>query len=700
MDLITQNLDLATGDPERKRADISRYFNATWDLYEELFETLDSDGTFFERPQSLRHPIIFYFGHTATFYVNKLVLAGELDGRLDPRLESLFAIGVDEMSWDDLNEEHYDWPAVDDTRRYRRRVRAAVQAVIDGAELTLPVAQDSVMWLVMMGIEHERIHLETSSVLIRQLPLEHVRPSERFPVCPDAGPAPVNVQLPVAGGRVELGKPRDYPLYGWDNEYGRATMEVPAFTASTYLVSNGEYLDFVEAGGYADDTWWDDEGRAWKAYHRAAVPEFWRGAPGAYRLRLMTDEIPLPLNWPVEVCCLEAQAFCRWKSAQTGEFVRLPDEAEYRRLLDVTGLDREHVFAPVAANWNLEQYASPMPVDRFAHGEFFDVRGNVWQWNQTPIYAFEGFEVHPCYDDFSVPTFDNRHNLIKGGSWISTGNEIGLHARYAFRRHFYQHAGFRTVVSDKPVKTAFDLYETDELVSQYCEFHYGEPCFGVPNFPKALVARALQAVTGKSTGRALDIGCSVGRAAFELAQVFDHVDALDFSARFIQVGTQLQLTGRIRYERQEEGELVSFQERTREALGLLGEFRNLRFMQQDATNLKPEFRGYDLVLAANLIDRLGDPARFLRDVPDRMNAGGVLLIASPYTWLESFTQKEKWLGGVRRDGEPVTTLAGLHAALDAHFTLMAPPENVPFVLRETARKYQHTLSEMTLWVKR
>jgi 5-histidylcysteine sulfoxide synthase/putative 4-mercaptohistidine N1-methyltranferase len=700
MDLITHDLDLASGDSDSKRAEIRHYFNATWELYERLFETLASDAVFFERPQPLRHPLIFYFGHTAAFYVNKLVLAKQLDARIDPRLESLFAIGVDEMSWDDLNEEHYDWPAVDEVRDYRRRVREAVNAVIDAAQFTLPVAQDSVMWLVMMGIEHERIHLETSSVLIRQLPLEQVQPSGLFAVCPDAGPAPSNEQVPVAEGRVELGKERNHPLYGWDNEYGRAAFEVPAFSASKYLVSNGEYLAFMEAGGYAGDAWWDEEGLAWKTYHGAVMPEFWRGGPGAYSLRLMTGEIPLPLNWPVEVCCLEAQAFCRWKSAQSGQSVRLPDEAEYRRLLQAAGLEREHVFSPVAANWNLEHFASPVPVDRFAHGEFFDVVGNVWQWNETPIYAFEGFEVHPFYDDFSVPTFDNRHNLIKGGSWISTGNEIALHSRYAFRRHFYQHAGFRYVVSDKPVKTQFDLYETDELVAQYCEFHYGDPCFGVPNFPKAMAELALRAMAGRPTGRALDIGCSVGRAAFELARVFDRVDALDFSARFIRTGVQLQRTGRIRYERTEEGELVTFQERTLDELGLTGPFDNIRFLQQDATNLKPEFCGYDLVLAANLIDRLHDPARFLRDLPARMNPGAVLLIASPCTWLESFTRKDKWLGGFRRDGEPVTTLDGLHAALDEHFTPVQEPEEVPFVLRETARKHQHTLSEVTLWIKK
>jgi len=699
-DLITHNIDLASGRAEAKRAEIKQYFNATWQLYEQLFTTLAADEVYYERPQPLRHPLIFYFGHTAAFYVNKLLLAKLLDARLNPRLESLFAIGVDEMSWDDLNDAHYDWPTVDETRAYRHAVRKTVNALIDELEFSMPIAQDSPMWIILMGIEHERIHLETSSVLIRQLPLEQVKPSALFPVCSEVGAAPANEMVPVAGGTVQLGKAKSHRLYGWDNEYGSAVLEVPSFLASKYLVSNAEYLAFVEAGGYAQDQWWNEEGIGWRNYHHASRPEFWRGEPGAYRLRLMTGEIPLPLNWPAEVCYLEAKAFCNWKSAQSGASVRMPDEAEYRRLLAVAGVDVEHHESPIAANWNLEHYASPVPVDTFAHGGFFDLVGNVWQWNETPIYAFDGFEVHPIYDDFSVPTFDNRHNLIKGGSWISTGNEIALNSRYAFRRHFYQHAGFRYVVSDKPVKTEFDLYETDELVTQYCEFHYGDSCLGVANFPQAVARLALHAMEGRPKGRALDIGCSVGRTAFELANDFGQVDALDFSARFIQVGAQLQRTGRIRYARTEEGGLVTFQERTLEALGLRGDYANIHFMQQDATNMKPQYSGYDLVVAANLIDRLNDPARFLRELPGRMNSGAVLLIVSPYTWLETFTRKEKWLGGFKRDGEPVTTLDGLHAELDAHFSLAGAPASLPFVIRETARKHQHTIAEATIWIRK
>ncbi len=700
MEFITRNMDLASGDAESKRAEIKRYYNATWELYERLFDTLISDDVFYERPQPLRHPLIFYFGHTAVFFVNKLLLDKQIAERINPRFESLFAIGVDEMSWDDLDEKRYDWPTVDEVRAYRNQVNAAVNGLIDRMEFATPIGWDSPMWPVVMGIEHERIHLETSSVLIRQLDLKLVESSPLFPACPDVGPAPANEWVDVPDGDVDLGKSRGHRLYGWDNEYGAASFAVPAFRAAKYLVSNAEFLEFVEDGGYRADQWWREEGLAWRNYHAAVAPEFWRGGPGAYRLRLMTSEIPLPLNWPAEVCYLEAKAFCEWKSAKSGLAVRMPDEAEYRRLLEVAGLDVEHHESPIAANWNLERFASSVPVDTFAHGEFFDLVGNVWQWNETPIYPFDGFEVHPLYDDFTAPTFDNRHNLIKGGSWISTGNEIALHSRYAFRRHFYQHAGFRHVVSDKPVKTDFDVYETDELVSQYCEFHYGDDCFGVPNFPKAIAEQALRAAKGRAKGKALDIGCSVGRAAFELAGEYDHVDALDFSARFVQVGARMRGAGRLRYERKEEGELVTFHERTLEQLGLSGDYSNINFMQQDATNMKPAFAGYDLVVAANLIDRLSDPARFLREIPNRMNPGGVLLIASPYTWLAEFTKREKWLGGFKRDGEPVTTLDGLHAELDENFAMIGEPIKVPFAIRETANKHQHTLSEVTLWIRK
>ena len=696
--LFTRTPRLQGDDPEAKRREIMAHFLATFDRYESLFQVLTSDEACYRKPISLRHPLIFYYGHTATFFINKLVLAGLLEQRIEPRFESMFAIGVDEMSWDDLDESNYDWPSVEAVRAYRVRVRETVAGLIERLPLTLPIGWESPWWPILMGIEHERIHLETSSVLIRQHRLDYVRTHPDWTPCREAGEPPPNALLPVPAGTVRLGQDQaegDY--YGWDNEYGRHEAEVPAFAASRMLVSNREFLAFVEAGGYQRDDWWQPEGLGWRQFSGARHPTFWIPDGDGWRLRLMLEEVPMPWNWPVEVNYHEAKAFCQWKAAETGQAVRLPTEDEWYRLYDLAGLAELAPDRPADANLHLDHWASSCPVDRFAHGEFFDVRGNVWQWTETPIYPFAGFRVHPLYDDFTTPTFDERHNLFKGGSWISAGNESLRASRYAFRRHFFQHAGFRYVVGEAPGLPPASHYESDGLLCQYAEFHYGAEHFGVPNFPKALADLALRCLDGRPLRRALDLGCAVGRATFELARHCPDVTGIDFSARFIGLGVQLAEQGVLRYTLVDEGELMSWREVWLKDLGLDGLGARVSFLQGDACNLKPHLTGYDLILAANLIDRLYSPARFLSTVHERVNPGGLLMIASPYTWLTEHTPREEWVGGFKRDGENVTTLDGLKAVLAPHFRLVEGPQEVPFVIRETRRKFQHTLSEVTVW---
>ena len=150
------------------------YFHDSFTLYESIFECLASDEAFFLRANPLRQPLIFYYGHPAVFFINKLNVANLIHERIDPQLESTLAIGVDEMSWDDLNDQHYDWPTPDEVKVYRDQTREIVDRFIRECDFSLPIDWKSPMWIVLMGIEHERIHLETSSVLIRELPLEMV----------------------------------------------------------------------------------------------------------------------------------------------------------------------------------------------------------------------------------------------------------------------------------------------------------------------------------------------------------------------------------------------------------------------------------------------------------------------------------------------------------------------------------------------
>lgn len=699
--LKTRTVVLSGTDPEAKRLEILDYFHKTFSLYESLFECLNGDEAFYARANTLRHPLIFYYGHTAVFFINKLNVAGLIKERIDPRLESLCAIGVDEMSWDDLNEKNYDWPTPAEIKAYRDKTRAIVDRFIRECQIDLPIGWNDPLWIVMMGIEHERIHLETSAVLIRELKLKYVRQHPVWgAICRKSGVAPANELLPVTGGMVTLGKSRDNPLYGWDNEYGQKAEDIKTFKASKYLVSNSEYLGFIEDGGYKTRRYWTEEGWAWVTFKRAAHPVYWVNDGEIYKYRTMLQVIDMPWDWPVDVNYLEAKAFCNWKSEKTGKHIRMPTEAEWYKLRELADTDQPYWNA-APGNINLEHYKSSCPVNEFSTaGGFFDIIGNVWQWTETPIDAFEGFEVHPAYDDFSTPTFDGKHNIFKGGCWISTGNYAIKDSRYAFRRHFFQNAGLRYVEGEEIKLPEPNIYETDNIVSQYIEFHYGDEYFGVSNFPAVCAKACLEYMKGRRTDRAFDIGCATGRASFELARAFDHVDALDFSARLIQAPVNLQKTGAQRYVIQDEGELVSYKEARLDRLGLDTSADRVSFMQGDACNLAVKFTNYDLVFAGNLIDRLYDPARFLTMIHERIRSGGLLVLTSPYTWLEEFTERAKWLGGFKAaTGESHTTLDSLKEALGTHFVLL-DTRDIPFVIRETRRKFQHTISEMTVWEKK
>lgn len=699
----TRTVRLSGSSSDAKRAELLAYFTQTWELYESLFDCLADERAYFNKAITLRHPLIFYFGHTATFYINKLMAGGYLQQRIDDRIEAMMAIGVDEMSWDDLDDSHYSWPDVAEVRDYRGKVKTVVSEFIRTMPLDLPIDWDSPAWVILMGIEHERIHLETSSVLIRQLPLEWVKPQPHWPACPQArhnrASVPANTLVAMPGGRVTQGKTDD--TYGWDNEYGSLTTELKPFKASKMLVSNAEFFHFIAANGYNERRWWDDEGWGWREFAQAQMPTFWVGdiaQPDDLRLRLMTEEVAMPWDWPAEVNQLEAAAFCRWLAEESGNAIQLPCEAEWMQLREqVAGDQPDWIDAP--GNINLARWASSCPVDHFAQGDFFDIVGNVWQWTTTPTNGFEGFRVHPLYDDFSTPTFDGKHALIKGGSWISTGNEALKSSRYAFRRHFFQHAGFRYVVSSHQESMALNPYETDSMVSQYLDFQYGPGYYGVPNYAAALVDIVLPHCAQR--GHALDIGCATGRASFELARHFAAVTGMDYSARFIDVALQLTSGEDFRYVVPEEGELVEYRQVRLKEFGFDETLaQRIQFVQGDACNLKPQPDGYDLVLASNLIDRLRQPKRFLQDITPMIRSGGLLAISSPYTWLEEFTPKENWLGGFRENGEALTTWQALQRLLRDAFEEVAPPQDVPFVIRETARKFQHTQAQLTLWRKR
>ncbi len=690
-----------------KRSELKNYFKQIWAKYESLFSLINDDRAYYLRPERLRHPLIFYFGHTASFYINKLILGKFISERINGKLEAICAVGVDEMSWDDLNSAHYDWPSVDEVRVYRQQVAELVENLIDNMSLSLPITQDSLAWIILMGCEHECIHIETSSVIMRMLPLHYLTSVEPWSTCHNTGRAPINELVSVKGQLIELGKPTSDDTFGWDNEYGYDQLKVKDFRASKYLVSNQEYLAFIEAKGYQQGDYWTEEGQQWLAFTKASMPRFWfkranDNNEDVYWQRNLLNEIPLPLNWPVEVNYLEANAFCHWKNSQSidnkKQFIRLPTEAEWLCLRDKVEGDLT-TWQTAPGNLNNEGYASSCPVDQFEHYGLFDIVGNVWQWTESTIDGFHGFEVHPLYDDFSTPTFDGKHNLIKGGSWISSGNEITKHSRYAFRRHFFQHAGFRYVQSQSKELPNLESnhYENDTTICQQLHAQYGQAKSAVKNYSQQITDQLIKCVEKYQVANntCLDLGCSVGRTSFILAQYFNQVDGVDFSARYIRHGVNLQQGKSVRYLLEKEGDIVDFYEINLTDVDLPCS-ENIFFSQGDISNLKAVFKGYDAIVAQHVLEQSYDPRAFLQEVHTRLNAKGLLIIVSSYDFDEQYTVKENWLGGLKINGENVTGFEGLSLTLAPHFNLLEQ-QQLTRLIKINRRNFTLSFPHLSVW---
>ena len=693
---------------EQKRIELKTYFNKTWGLYESLFSLINNDQAYYLRPEPLRHPLIFYFGHTATFYINKLMLGKFISQRVNQHIESICAVGVDEMSWDDLNTDHYNWPTVSEVKQYRHKVNQLVNQLIDEMPLELPIKPDSLAWVILMGIEHERIHVETSSVIMRMLAIEYLDNNPTWSACPYVSQAPTNELLSVAPNTVNLGKPSQDDTYGWDNEYGQKQVHVDAFKSSKYLVSNQEFLAFVEQGGYQNLAFWTPEGQQWLSFSKATMPRFWFKKDGQYYQRNLLENIKLPPNWPVEVNYLEAKAFCNWKSQQTNTYIRLPTEPEWYSLRNKLNSDLPQ-WSEAPGNINLEYFASPCPIDKFSCDGFYDIIGNVWQWTESPFDGFKGFKVHPLYDDFSTPTFDGKHNLIKGGSWISTGNEAQKYARYAFRRHFFQHAGFRYVQSDSsqvPIE-AVNVFEENPAVAKQLELHYGDltqsqmeaPQLALNvqgNYLTSCVNAAMAVIDKQNIKRVLDLGCSVGRASFELAQHVSHVDGIDFTARHIQHAFMLQEQGEARYTLKHQGEIMDFKDINISEHPFWSIKDKIHFSQGDPCNLKPRYQHYDVVFAINLLEQLNHPELFFNTITSRMNPNAYLVLSSHYDWGKNSKQDSKWLGGVKVNGENFTSFDGLKQLLSDKFTHIHS-QDIHSVLTHSARRFDVNINQLSIW---
>lgn len=243
-------------------------------------------------------------------------------------------------------------------------------------------------------------------------------------------------------------------------------------------------------------------------------------------------------------------------------------------------------------------------------------------------------------------------------------------------------------------------YESDELLQQYLVFHYasGAEQFPYPfggsdalDFPKRCALDGIDFSKLSGPLRGLDLGCSVGRSTFELARHCEDVIGIDYSHAFIDAAKRLQTDGVHRATRLDEGSAV-----TQLEVQVATEIDRGRvsFEQGDAQFVRDDIGQFEVVIACNLICRVPEPMRVLNRLIELVKPGGQLFITTPFTWLEAYTPSENWLGDGAKD-----SFAGLRKALEPAFELDAKWD-MPFLIREHARKFQYSIAQASRWQRR
>lgn len=413
-----------------------------------LFEILRAHA-FYERPIQERHRIIFYLGHLEAFDWN---LFRGLDRSLEsfaPELDKLFAFGIDPVGGGLPMDKPEEWPPIEKVLQYNGRVRKELDASLERHQCAQnSESGPSLETLSHVAIEHRLMHLETLAYLFHQLP--HERKS-RQPQSNLTGAFSENEMLEIPEGKAKLGLRRsDASPFGWDNEFDAFEIEVPSFHIDKYMVTNGEFLTFLEGGGYYDPSLWSAEDRQWKESSNVHHPAFWRRDEEDWLYRGMFEDITLPLEWPVYVSHAEASAYARWAGKS------LPTEAQWHRAAYGTpeGQEREFPWGAQTPNSRFGNFdfarwdpapVSAFPGNRSAWGVVGQL-GNGWEWTSSKFAPFDGFEPFSFYPGYSADFFDGKHFVMKGGSARTAAPLLRRSFRNWFQPHYqYVYAGFRCV---------------------------------------------------------------------------------------------------------------------------------------------------------------------------------------------------------------------------------------------------------------
>jgi ergothioneine biosynthesis protein EgtB len=306
-------------------------------------------------------------------------------------------------------------PTVEEVCRYRVHVDSAMAELVAIAEAP---QRDRIISRTVLGLHHEQQHQELLLTDIKyNFAFNPLRPVYR-PAPGQAGKAPVPLQwLAYDGGLREIGF--SGTDFAYDNEMPRHKVYLEDFQLASRLVTNGEFLAFIEDGGYRRADLWLSDGWAAVQQRNWQAPLYWENIDGQWWIMTLAGLRRLDRNEPVcHVSFYEADAYARWCGK------RLPTEAEW----EVAAQDRE-----VHGNLRETGKLHPVAAESGAGNGPVQLFGDVWEWTQSPYRPYPGFQpLNGSLGEYNGKFMCNQL-VLRGGSCVTPQSHIAA----TYRNFFY-----------------------------------------------------------------------------------------------------------------------------------------------------------------------------------------------------------------------------------------------------------------------
>ena len=373
-----------------------RAFEAAWARSDMLFDLLPRDG-FGERPIGLRHPFLFYLGHLPAFTWNQIGRAFLADGHFDPVFDLLFERGIDPVDAAQAQQQSItSWPDIAAVVDYRDRVRRGVRERIPEVLRRSDDLLGQNGRILHVAIEHELMHHETLMYMVAECPEGFIR-RPASALAPQDGPGRKAEIRHVSAGMAKIGAAFDEIEFGWDNEFGRLDVFVPAFRIDSLPVRNQDWHDFLKTSNRIE----------------SLFPQAWVVRDGQTFVKSVFGPVPFELaaGWPVQVSGEQARAYCARRGG------RLPTEPELHRAAFGDALDQQRPWGEAsrdraAGDFGFTRWYPSPTGSHPASASGFGVEelvGNGWEWSSTSFAALPGFASYiRSYPGYSADFYDDE----------------------------------------------------------------------------------------------------------------------------------------------------------------------------------------------------------------------------------------------------------------------------------------------------